>query len=171
MYEIGHVENTIETVLANIDNDPQDLIRRLKDPSIVAERIDADEELAKQLSQKGGITESAPQNKAKNTTSDTASEAKISDAEFTLPRAKLPSDFLRIPGYKHRSSPSDANLSDEQLAWMLQDKDLENHLKQREVAQRLERMSARSSLGYPGSRSSKEGEGPNIMKHLSRKWL
>uniref|UniRef100_A0A7S2L3U3 CUE domain-containing protein n=1 Tax=Leptocylindrus danicus TaxID=163516 RepID=A0A7S2L3U3_9STRA len=100
----------------------------------------------------------------------------VNDSD-TLPRVDLPSDFLRIPGYKHRTTTPEED-ADEQLARMLQEEDFLKELKGNpefaylargggfQQKQRVNRQS-RANAGYPGA-SRGANDGPNIIENLSK---
>jgi hypothetical protein len=117
--EKGHMENTCDRILNHGGQAPQVLIDRLKTPKPDVQ-IALDEELARQLAvehraNRGGAAKAAKKGRG------TATE--------------LPSDFLRLPGYKPRAAHAAAGASrtsgggagaedgmdDETLARMLQD--------------------------------------------------
>lgn len=109
-HEKGHMENTCERILDHGSQDPQLLIRKLKD-SKADPQVLSDEAIARQM--QGGTGSSAGSAAGK-------------------PRrgapTELPPDFLRIPGYKHRSMEVQSQgvaasgaMDDETLARMLQD--------------------------------------------------
>ena len=101
----GHMENTVELVLAHGDKDPQMLVDQLKagiDPTEVATAADA--EIARQLAQEQDAA--AP-----------AAAATSAPGRYGHP-ATLPDDFLRVPGAAPR--PSTQLEQDEALARRLQ---------------------------------------------------
>lgn len=123
-HEKGHMENTCELILQHGDKDPQILVDRLKaggpEPQVAM-----DEELARQLA-------------APNTSSRSQSSGNAQSGRGTP--TTLPSDFLRLPGYRpsrtnnNRTTTSTSNnsnadaaaaggqpMDDETLARMLQD--------------------------------------------------
>lgn len=107
-HEKGHMENTCERILDHGSQDPKLLIKRLKEGG---SDLATDEALALQL-QEGGAPTGA------------TSSAKPGRGTPT----ELPADFLRIPGYKHRSvaarsagGAAAGAMDDESLARMLQD--------------------------------------------------
>ena len=159
------MENTVETVLQHGDGSPEVLLKRLRDPeSVVA--IDADEEIARQLAQS-------------SLTGGSSMDRGLSQAtkDFSLPAVTLPTDFLRIPGYKHRETAvNEQGFTDEQLAMMLQEQDLQEQLRLNPEFAHLARQNRNQSnaraAGYPGStRGASVDEGPNIMEQLSSKCI
>lgn len=198
---LGHMENTVETVLQHGDGDPNVLIQRLKDPSAAAAAVDMDEEIARQLAkelQKGGDAEPS----SFGATTDARRVARVSTVTLpaapkarppapvlapvandagALPNVDLPPDFLRIPGYKHKTTTPEED-ADEQLARMLQEEDFLKELQGNpEFAylargggysgasrQKQRARQSRANAGYPGS-SGGAHEGPNIIENLSSK--
>ena len=164
------MENTIETVLQHGDGDPEVLLQRLRDPESVV-RIDTDEEIARRLEQ-------SSMSDSQNISSSNENTKQAPNEDFSLPQVLLPNDFLRIPGYEHgevATATNEAGMSDEQLAMMLQEQDLQEHLRRNPefshlAGQGQQQRQARSA-GYPGSiRGPSNDEGPNIMENLSSKY-
>lgn len=127
-HEKGHMENTCELILEHGEKDPQILVDRLKaggpDPQVAI-----DEELARQLAASSATSMSMSNN------SNNAHNGRGTPTT-------LPSDFLRLPGYRPSSSSATARttyrtastpmgntvttadgqpMDDETLARMLQD--------------------------------------------------
>lgn len=120
----GHMENTVESILSHGQGDPQDLVRKLKNPELASgcgakDQISMDEEIARQLAREsdgpGGIAAARTSRRVvpapATSASNTAKKGRGTPTE-------LPPDFLRIPG---RSYGSNTINEDEQLARMLQD--------------------------------------------------
>lgn len=109
-HEKGHMENTCERILDHGSQDPKLLVAKLKEKG-VEPQVASDEALARQL-----------QGDAPATGGPTVKQGRGTPTE-------LPADFLRIPGYKHRSaastsaggSASSPPVDDAALARMLQD--------------------------------------------------
>lgn len=123
-HEKGHMENTCERILNHGSQDPKLLVERLK-AGVPDNQMAMDEELARQLQ--------AQQRRGRNTSRPQPDPVPQKKGRGTP--TQLPADFLRIPGYKHRSmttsrratnggSAAAANvgeMDDETLARMLQD--------------------------------------------------
>jgi len=184
-HEKGHMENTCDLILQHGDKDPQILVDRLKaggpEPQVAM-----DEELARQLA-------------ASSATSNTSSRggARRSSGNSHKGRGKptaLPTDFLRLPGY--RPSVSETNrttatgnaaegqpMDDETLARMLQDElfseelarnpDFAHLAGQRRYQQRansgprVSASNARLPAAQPGTPLQNPFEGVNVMQKMS----
>ena len=110
-HEKGHMENTCERILDHESQDPKLLVERLKEKG-AEPQVAIDEALARQLQGDAPATGGPPAKQGRGTPTE------------------LPADFLRIPGYKHRSastsrsaggSASSPSMDDAALARMLQD--------------------------------------------------
>lgn len=102
----GHMENTVESILAHQGQDPQVLLNNLKNGGTNATNLD--EELARQLSS---------QVEAEASTTPTPASTPSSSSNLRGTPTTLPDDFLRV-----NTTTSQATLnSDEALARMLQD--------------------------------------------------
>jgi hypothetical protein len=121
----GHMENTVEAILAHGDKDPSLLLTNLKEGnSHEAQDSMLAQQLAEQERQQHSLLLRSTNNQAGPSPSSTSS---VSKAGRGVP-TELPQDFLRIPGY-HTSSSSNNNTitannqmdQDEALARMLQD--------------------------------------------------
>jgi hypothetical protein len=121
-HEKGHMENTCERILNHGSQDPELLVDRLKSGGGAgAGAGDMDEQLARQLQaqQSGG-------NGRRQGGAAAAASAPVPVKKGRGTPTELPKDFLRIPGYKHRSVAGSAAaasgaMDDETLARMLQD--------------------------------------------------
>lgn len=152
-HEKGHMENTCERILNHGSKDPQVLIQRLKSTG-----VSMDEELARQLGQGGGASAgaaAAPAKKGRGTPTE------------------LPKEFLRIPGYKHRSiggapGAAGAAMDDETLARMLQDELFSEELARNPDFAHLARGSRRAGSAAatnnrpPGQRRSNQQAAPQV---------
>lgn len=166
-HEKGHMENTCDRILNHGSQDPQILINRLKNDGA------ADEQLARQLQQSNGSGGTAAAPRAGRGTP-----------------TELPKDFLRIPGYKYRSTNGTAGatggsaaaaaaMDDETLARMLQDELFSEELARNPDFAHLARGARSGRSGAPpGQRrttASNQGgpppdspfEGVNVMENLS----
>lgn len=100
----GHMENTVDMILRHGDGSPESLLDQIEqgiDPR--AQTTEADEQLARQLSQSGRTPSGVPGSKTKGRGTPTI----------------LPDDFLRLPNGQRFSSSSNAMSDDEALARML----------------------------------------------------
>jgi hypothetical protein len=138
----GHMENTVESILAHGDLDPAGLIKKLRSGAH-SDIMSMDEELAKQLAKEerkkqpkyaGGATPqpSGPEKKGRGTPVD------------------LPADFLRIPGYVGSASGSAID-EDEALARMLQDELFSQELANNPEFAHLARGRPRTVGGLPSN--------------------
>lgn len=182
-HEKGHMENTCDLILQHGDNDPQILVNRLKaggpEPQVAM-----DEELARRLADSRGGS--------RQTQSSSSNDASGGRGTPTT----LPTDFLRLPGYK--PSPSETNrtattgnsangqpMDDETLARMLQDElfseelarnpDFAHLAGQRRSQQRgrghtgprVSSSNARLPAAQPGAPLQNPFEGVNMMQKMS----
>mmetsp|Transcript_7880 Transcript_7880/g.10812 ORF Transcript_7880/g.10812 Transcript_7880/m.10812 type:complete len:298 (-) Transcript_7880:448-1341(-) len=181
----GHMENTVESVLAHGDGDPQDLVRKLQNPEVpsnsgAGDNISMDEEIARQLAREGdGPKGRAPGTRQvnpapTNSTNGASSERPKQPAKTGRGTpTQLPPDFLRIPG--HSQGPSTID-EDEQLARMLQDElftqELANnpefaHLARGRRNVGASQRAARSSSTRPAQSGEQRDFGKEFMMGLS----
>lgn len=108
----GHMENTVDMILRHGDGSPQALLKQIEegiDPR--AQAVEADEQLARQLSQPG---RPAPTSSSSGSAAPApASKAKKGRGTPTI----LPDDFLRLPNGARFTSNQMSD--DEALARML----------------------------------------------------
>lgn len=145
-FKAGHMEATVELILAHGDRDPSILIQQLEsgvDPSQASAEMD--EALARQLS--GSSLAASASNNGKGTP------------------VKLPDDFLRVPGFKSTTALQD----DEALARMLQDELFTQELSRNPDFAHLATGRSNATRPPPGQRRS--GSAPaNPMATVSTKW-
>ena len=114
----GHMENTVETVLGwdcERQGDPEELVRRLKDPAAAA-----DNDSAVNNNNSGASTPVTSNGTGGSGTNNTASTR--NGRRLRGIKTDLPDDFLRIPGVEAPPGTELADVdADEQLARMLQD--------------------------------------------------
>lgn len=163
----GHMENTVETVLAHGNGDPAALVERLKNPQA---SVSMDEEIARQLANESRPSAAPGAKKKKQLGRGTPTQ--------------LPTDFLRIPGRKYETST--VVDQDEALARMLQDELFTQELANNPEFAHLARAGGRRILGgmaqnrasgrpspsaFPGAGRGAAGsqtqDGPNIVEKLS----
>lgn len=184
-HEKGHMENTCDRILNHGSQDPQILIDRLKSGQTEASM---DEELARQMQarqsgRRGGDSNSTP------VPAPSPAPAKKGRGTPT----ELPKDFLRIPGYNHRTTNGTGtgtavtagDMDDETLARMLQDELFSEELARNPDFAHLARGARSGRTGAsrrgvpPGQRrsgTSNQGppppnpfEGVNVMENISSK--
>ncbi len=146
-HEKGHMENTCERILNHGSQDPQVLVNKLKN------QVTIDEELAQQLQVQSSLTPARTPGKGRGTPTT------------------LPTEFLRIPGYKYRGSASGV-MDDETLARMLQDELFSEELARNPDFAHLARAGARRPPGQRRTTASNAPppnpfEGVNVMDNLS----
>lgn len=112
----GHMENTVETVLAHGDGDPDELVRRLQDPTAAAAAVAA----AAATSNNSGASTPVTANGGGGGSSRATRTR--GGRRLRGIRTELPPDFLRIPGVDPPPGTDAPDIdADEQLARMLQD--------------------------------------------------
>ena len=184
-HEKGHMENTCDVILQHGDQDPQILLDRLKaggpEPQVAM-----DEELARQLT--------APNTSGGGRARQSSGNANNGRGTPTT----LPSDFLRLPGYRPAASErnrtaqtvnaSDGQqMDDETLARMLQDELFSEELarnpdfahlagqrrQQRSAVNRprVSSSNARIPAAQPGAPLQNPFEGVNVMQKISSKYF
>mmetsp|Transcript_33340 Transcript_33340/g.67278 ORF Transcript_33340/g.67278 Transcript_33340/m.67278 type:complete len:308 (-) Transcript_33340:221-1144(-) len=179
----GHMENTVETVLGHGDGDPDELVRRLNDPTAAA------------VGGSGGAGGDATSGSGSGSGTSTPTHTNASGGgggsrKLRGIRTELPPDFLVIPGHEPPGGPSGAASTghvgerqdidaDEQLARMLQDElftqELANNPEFAHLAGRGGRTGSAAAAGaaagsYPANRrsatSSAQPQGPNVVDKL-----
>lgn len=184
----GHMENTVDAVLAHGDAPPSELVRRLEASRTGASISEMDAELARQLAnQEEAQTRTSSNTPTRNlvTRGDVPPALRRGDA-FTRPSppsnaivtpaenvkvgrgvpTRLPPDFLRIPGMEGSMMSSD-----EALARMLQDKLFAEEIKNNPEFAHLARgggmrRTENGGLGMNGMQRKGTGE-PQVLKALS----
>lgn len=149
----GHMENTVDAVLAHGDAEPSELLRRLDSSQSGATIEDMDEVLARQLATGSPQTNSQPaQPPAPPVRPAAAQKGRGTPTD-------LPADFLRIPG-----GPTNNISDDEALARMLQDKLFAEEIRNNPEFAHL----ARGQRGaFPGNANRQsQGETPDVIKSL-----
>jgi hypothetical protein len=182
----GHMENTVDAVLAHGDAPPSELVRRLEASRTGASISEMDAELARQLAnqeeaqarassnnvrqsvightppalRRGGLPVARPS----STTPVRAPPAENEKRGRGVP-TRLPPDFLRIPGMEGTMMSSD-----EALARMLQDKLFAEEIKNNPEFAHLARgggmRRTENGLGMNGMQRKGNGE-PQVLKALS----
>ena len=173
----GHMENTVDTILAHSDTRPQDLIEQLTKAQA---GIDLDEQLAREL----GREEEDRMNSSTVGANVTVPPAlrRGPAPEYTSasppsrPRTQLPPDFLRIPGYAH-SDASSTLADDEALARALQNELFMKQIRDDPELSHLSRPRYSTTTGLAGRQgnpfalSHRQGpgahDGPGFMEALS----
>eukprot|EP00934_Nitzschia_sp_Nitz4_P009480 Nitzschia sp. Nitz4//scaffold78_size91513//40920//41792//NITZ4_004926-RA/size91513-snap-gene-0.139-mRNA-1//-1//CDS//3329558121//9470//frame0 len=161
-HEKGHMENTCERILNHGSQDPQVLIQRLKE-GVPDNQMAADEELARQLQASQGRSKSSSAHVAKQRGTPT----------------QLPADFLRIPGFKHRTqrgarrttTAATGDMDDATLARMLQDELFSEELARNPDFAHLARgRRAKGQTGQtrPPASAAAMPPGPNVLENLSK---
>lgn len=129
----GHMENTVECLLGHGDKPPQQLLVKLKNGTESASANTAmDEQLAQQLSQRGGSATAAPSSSTPTPApTNNAGSSYMSNYRPRGTPTTLPDDFLRLQNQSGNASTGGiggSNVgaqstmdSDEALARMLQD--------------------------------------------------
>jgi len=127
----GHMENTVDTILAHGDKRPQVLVEQLKKSQNC---FDLDEQLAQELGREEEARIQRPVNIStvppalrRDPDSSSTNVNKISTTTGR-PKVELPHDFLRIPGYPH-SAISSTTADDEALARALQNELFMNQIR------------------------------------------
>jgi hypothetical protein len=176
-HEKGHMENTCERILNHGSQDPQLMLDRLKSGG-GGDEVDRDEQLARQLQARQSGGTGRRQGGGGGGTASSAPAPKKGRGTPT----ELPKDFLRIPGYKHRSvggsaAAGGAAMDDETLARMLQDELFSEELARNPDFAHLARGSrGGGNRAAPGQRRTTASnvpppnpfEGvPNVMENLS----
>lgn len=183
----GHMENTVEAVLAHGDGDPQVLLEKLKSGGTAEADTALDAALARQLAQEERRG-SARRSSSSRTTTTTSSQPAPSPPPPPPPKGRgtpteLPPDFLRIPGMPIPTTSANAGTTDqdEALARMLQDELFAQELRNNPEFAHLARGRPRTVGGRPVGMRSHVGEmprrasatsnphheGPNILDKIS----
>lgn len=183
----GHMENTVDAVLAHGDAPPSELVRRLEASRTGASISEMDAELARQLADQeessaragstnahraagGGSIPPAlrrvdPSNRPSERTAARSSTGENEKQGRGIP-TRLPPDFLRIPGMEDTYVSSD-----EALARMLQDKLFAEEIKNNPEFAHLARGGGmrRSGIGGVGSNGAakRNNAEPQVLKALS----
>lgn len=109
-HEKGHMENTCDLILQHGEKDPQILIDRLKAGGPEAQ-VAMDEELARQLAAAAATAASSSATSNTNTrmrgAGGSGSSSNAHNGRGTP--TTLPSDFLRLPGYRPSSTSSSSS--------------------------------------------------------------
>eukprot|EP00536_Pseudo-nitzschia_multiseries_P009482 jgi/Psemu1/319650/estExt_fgenesh1_pm.C_2640015 len=185
-HEKGHMENTCELILEHGDKDPQLLVDRLRNGG-PEPQVAMDEQLARQL--EAGNSRSSSSSSSNNNHQSRAGQRGTPTT--------LPSDFLRLPGFRpapssrtqgasrsraasSTSTEGGAPMDDETLARMLQDELFSEelarnpdfaHLAGRQQQRRSERPASVSNARLPsapgGAPMQNPFEGVNVMQKLS----
>ena len=193
----GHMENTVDAVLAHGDSPPADLLKRLETSKTGASIADMDAQLARQLAeQEDSRQQQFAASNARNNRPTTPVRTNVvpgwrrgQDANNAAPpqasRAaaaavaapaqkkgrgiltQLPLDFLRIPGRANNMS------SDEALARMLQDKLFAEEIKNNPEFAHLARGGGgrAQGIGNPGQSRANYGGEPPMLKALQGKYI
>lgn len=187
-HEKGHMENTCDLILEHGERDPQVLVDRLRaggpEPQVAM-----DEQLARRLAEPPRSSRDSSGRSSNNSNSNTAYQGRGTPTT-------LPSDFLRLPGYRppsstgagtNRTAPRTAGgaeppMDDETLARMLQDELFSEelarnpdfaHLAGRQQRQRSTRTrgvsasNARLPSAQAGAPLQNPFEGVNVMQKIS----
>lgn len=158
----GHMENTVEAILAHGDQAPSLLVTNLKSGKANEAR---DSELARQL---------AAQDRQRDEQQQQLQRQLQQRSGRGLP-TELPPDFLRVPGYQPSSaSPSSVMDQDEALARMLQDElfshELANNPEFAHLANARRQQSGiprGSTMSRPAAPRTNANQPPPIIEHIS----
>jgi hypothetical protein len=190
----GHMENTVDAVLAHGDSPPADLLKRLETSKTGASIADMDAQLARQLAeQEDARQQQSAASNARNNRPTTPVRTNVApgwrrgqDANNAAPPqasrdvaaapaqkkgrgilTQLPLDFLRIPGRANNMS------SDEALARMLQDKLFAEEIKNNPEFAHLARGGGgrAPSIGNLGQSRANHGGEPPMLKALQGKYI
>jgi hypothetical protein len=180
----GHMENTVDAILAHGDAPPSELVRRLEASRTGASISEMDAELARQLANQEEAQARVASTNVRQpgrghvppalrrgdvSTRSSAPNVRVSPAENEkrgrgVP-TRLPADFLRIPGMEGATMSSD-----EALARMLQDKLFAEEIKNNPEFAHLARgggiRRTENGLGMNGMQRKGNGE-PQVLKALS----
>ena len=186
-HEKGHMENTCERILNHGSQHPQILVDRLKTTGGGNNGADImDEALARQLQQDDQQSFNGRRQGGTVSSAVTTPNALPARTERGTP-TELPKDFLRIPGYNHRSlvgagsgAERGAAMDDETLARMLQDELFSEELARNPDFAHLARGGRGGSSSHrgvpPGQRRGNASNAtapnpfdgvPNVMENLS----
>jgi len=190
----GHMENTVDAVLAHGDSPPADLLKRFEASSTGASIADMDAQLARQLAEQEEARQqhaAAAVNNARSNRSATPVATNVAPgwrrdqnaitsmppqavaADLPVSAQKkgrgilthLPPDFLRIPG-----SGANNMSSDEALARMLQDKLFAEEIKNNPEFAHLARGGGGAArahgAGRPGQQRANHNSEPPMLKAL-----
>jgi hypothetical protein len=147
----GHMENTVDTILANGDKRPQDLIEQLNKAQV---GFDLDEQLAQELGREEARLQRAtgvpPPALRRDPGSDRPRSHGTAMPSESRPKVELPHDFLRIPGYPHSDMSSSTVADDEALARALQNELFMNQIRDDPELSHLSRPRYSSMTTTPG---------------------
>jgi len=147
----GHMENVVDTILANGDKRPQDLIEQLNKAQV---GFDLDEQLAQELGREEARLQRAtgvpPPALRRDPGSDRPRSNGTAMPSESRPKVELPHDFLRIPGYPHSDMSSSTVADDEALARALQNELFMNQIRDDPELSHLSRPRYSSMTNTPG---------------------